>query len=96
MHIPYASSIFFELHKSNGNYHIEIFYKRHYDRDDEPSEPLFIPNCGKKCPLSQFYEIYQDIIPTEDFDTECRLTETLPDSRDSVLSDSNRSKVHHF
>lgn len=75
---PYASCLFFELHKSNGVYHVEIFYKRNRGDDSEPLEALFIPDCGKKCPLNQFYKIYQDIIPVEDFETECRRVEISP------------------
>lgn len=65
--------MFFELHQFNGVYHVEIYYKRDRGEDKVPLQPLFIPNCGQKCPLNKFYEIYQDILPTEDFDTECRL-----------------------
>lgn len=32
-----------------------------------------LPNCGIKCPLKRFYEVYKDVIPTEDFDIECSL-----------------------
>lgn len=74
-HIPiYASCLLFELHKYNGTYHVEIFYKRYREESTERLEPLSIPNCGKKCPLSKMYEIYKDIIPTEDFNSECRIT----------------------
>lgn len=72
MHIPpYASCLFFELHESQDVYHIEIFYKRNRGEDVQPLEPLYIPNCGKKCSLSKFYKIYKNIIPTEDIHTEC-------------------------
>lgn len=65
--------MFFELHKFNGTFHVEIYYKRSRGEDKVPLEPLSIPQCGKKCPLERFYELYRDVIPTEDFDTECRL-----------------------
>lgn len=74
MHIPsYSSSIFFELHKFNGSFYVDIFYKPF--EDTEPTK-LFIPNCDEKCPLNKIYELYRDIIPTEDFNTECRITQT--------------------
>lgn len=62
-----------ELHQSNGTFHIEIYYKRDRGDDKVPLQPLIIPNCGNKCPLHKLNEIYQDILPTKDFETECRL-----------------------
>lgn len=62
-----------ELHKSNDEYYIEIFYKRNRGEDVEPLEPLYIPNCGQKCTLSKMNELYHDIIPTGDFETECKI-----------------------
>lgn len=44
-----------------------------------PLEPLFIPDCGQKCPLTKMFDVYEDIIPTEDFDIECRL-QHIPDN----------------
>lgn len=70
---PYASAMFFELHQVNGKFHVELYNKRELGEDKVPLEPLYIPNCGQKCPLNKFYDLYQDILPTEDFDTECRL-----------------------
>lgn len=93
MHIPiYASSVFFELHKFNGSFHVEIYYKRDRGEDEVPLKPLFIPNCGEKCPLEKLYEIYNDILPTQDFETECRLPETTEYTKIvSVHSRSNTS-----
>lgn len=93
LHIPqYGSCIFFELHKFNGTFHIEIYYKRYRGEDLEPLEPLSIPNCGKKCPLDRLYKIYRDILPTGDFDTECRLPEKTEYTNNvSVHGNSNKS-----
>lgn len=74
----YAACLFFELHQFNGTYHVELYYKQERGEDKVPLQPLFIPNCGEKCPLSKLYELYQEILPTEDFDTECRLPTALP------------------
>lgn len=79
----YASCLLFELHQLNGTFYVELYYKRDRGEDEVPLEPLVIPNCGKSCPLSKFYEIYEDIIPTEDFDTECRLPSTISLSYDT-------------
>lgn len=92
-HIPnHASSLLFELHKSNGRYHVELFYKKSHGEDKEPLEPISIPNCGQKCPLNRWYEIYKDILPTDDFDCECRIDKTESGLDDVVLSAANNSK----
>lgn len=72
IHLPnYSSCVFIELHETSAGFHVEIYYKQHHGEDIIPLEPLFIPNCGRKCPLSKMYELYDDILPTDDFDTEC-------------------------
>lgn len=53
---------------------MEFFYKKNRGEDSEPLEPLLIPNCGKRCPLEKLYEIYEEIIPVDDFETECRVS----------------------
>lgn len=37
------------------------------------SRPLEIDGCGSKCPLKKFYSLYQNILPTENFNKECEL-----------------------
>lgn len=39
-----------------------------------------IPKCGIRCALNDLYELYDDIIPKSDYDTECKLRdgESLP------------------
>lgn len=32
-----------------------------------------MPNCGTKCPLDKMYEWYDDILPEQSFDEECKL-----------------------
>ncbi|XP_031621877.1 lysosomal acid phosphatase-like [Contarinia nasturtii] len=68
----YSSSLFFELHKTGDKFHIEIYYKHERGNDKVPLKPLNI-RCGIKCSLDAFYGAYNDIIPTKDFDTECKL-----------------------
>lgn len=70
---PYFSScLLFELYQTNVGHHVEIYYKQQNTEFLNALEPLFIPNCGKKCPLARFYELYEDILPTNDFDVECQ------------------------
>lgn len=71
LHIPnYASSIHFELYKTDKNkYYLQVFYR---NEGEEHPTPIHVPGCGGKCPFSRFYELYQDIIPG-DFNAECMI-----------------------
>lgn len=74
LHIPpFAASIFFELYERDGEYFVQLFYRK------APTEfvpALYIPNCGKMCPLAKFIELYQDVMPTEseNFESLCKLS----------------------
>lgn len=50
---------------------MQIFYKNSNDSPD----PIHIPGCGTSCPLSKMYELYDDILPKNDFATECQIHE---------------------
>lgn len=70
---PYASSLLFELYSpadTNSSHYVKIFYR---NTTTEELLPINIPNCGEKCPLTRLYEIYDDILPSSDPETECRL-----------------------
>lgn len=72
MHIPpLTSNILFELYQRDDEYYVQLFYRKTIS---ENAQPMEIPNCGTKCPLDKFYELYKDILPTEDEDFEslCR------------------------
>lgn len=69
---PYTASILFELYKSTANgYYIQLFYK---NSTNENLVPLNIPNCGQKCSLEKFRRIYEEIIPINGFENECKLS----------------------
>lgn len=68
---PYCACIMFELYKLNGNYNLQIFYK---NTSTETLKPLMIPKCGTTCPLNKMFELYSDVIPDGDFETECKLS----------------------
>ncbi|XP_055305423.1 prostatic acid phosphatase-like [Sitodiplosis mosellana] len=76
LHIPnYASSLHFELYRTNGTeYYVQLFYRN--QNQEIVDSPLEIPNCGTKCHLDQFNELYRDILPTEseDYDSVCRVS----------------------
>lgn len=74
---PYVSCIFFELHKTDIDNYVQVFY-RNSTESDVPA--LNIPNCGNKCPLDMWFELYQNILPTQSFEKECELRngEILP------------------
>lgn len=67
---PYASSVLFELHETNGTHTLKIFYKK-----TDEADLLDVPNCGKSCPLDKFQIIYNDIIPTKSYSEECHTNE---------------------
>ncbi|XP_031636577.1 prostatic acid phosphatase-like [Contarinia nasturtii] len=71
---PYASCLFFELYNSNEgrkeNVYVQLFYK---NTSAEDFPPLNIPGCGTKCSLEEFHRLFRDVLPTEDFETECKL-----------------------
>lgn len=88
----YTSCVFLELHDVNGNFHVEIYYKRDHGEDKKPLEPLYIPNCGTKCPLYRLYEIYKDVIPSDEYDVECRIPDTSKYSDATDKDNSSQSK----
>lgn len=67
---PYRSSVLFELYKLKNEYTVKIFYR---NTTDENLTPLNIPNCGPNCPLNKLFEIYKDVLPEDDFYTECKI-----------------------
>lgn len=74
---PYASCIFFELYKPSENpseNYLQVFY-----RNSTKTEPpaMEIPNCGTKCPLSKWFELYADILPTKSYEEECHMDEPV-------------------
>ncbi|XP_058460878.1 prostatic acid phosphatase [Malaya genurostris] len=67
---PFAACVLLELYRtgnSNAPY-VSIYYK---NTTAEP-EPLYIPNCGQRCPLDQMSKVYQDIIP-DNWQHECQV-----------------------
>jgi len=66
---PYACGLIFELYESNGSHYVQIFYRKSTAED---LTPIDIPNCGRKCPLNQLYELYKEVLPV-DFETECQV-----------------------
>lgn len=60
-----------ELRRYKDEHYLQIFYKN----SDRNPEAMELPECGKACPLSKMYEIYDDILPKNDFSTECGIDE---------------------
>lgn len=76
---PYASCILFEQYQTETENYVQVFYKN----STEINIPaLEVPNCGTKCPLNKWYEVYKSILPTQTFEEECELRggEILPAS----------------
>ncbi|XP_031638619.1 lysosomal acid phosphatase-like [Contarinia nasturtii] len=69
---PFASCLFFELYQSGkDNFNVQLFYKNTTVEDLPPLNPLNIPGCGTKCPLDQFKRLFKDVLPIQNFETEC-------------------------
>lgn len=68
---PFAACVLLELRQpaSGGEPYVSIYYK------NTTGEPLAltIPNCGRRCPLSQTFKVYDDILP-RDWKHECQVS----------------------
>lgn len=58
---------------SSENY-LQLFYRQGAATDFPALE---IPGCGSKCPLSEWYKQFGNILPTKSFDQECHMNETV-------------------
>lgn len=67
--IEYAACLLFEVLIKNDNVLLQIVYKK--SPSSNSSEILNIPNCGTACPLDKMYELYKEILPSEDFVSAC-------------------------
>lgn len=71
-----------ELRKYQNEYYVQIFYKNSVHNP----VPIMIPGCGgTACALPKMYEIYDEIIPKNDFDTECLIPPTIQMATDWVM-----------
>lgn len=59
---PFAASVHLELYRSREDYYVQLFYRTD---NSEYIPPIEIPNCGVKCSLDEMFELYQDILPSE-------------------------------
>lgn len=83
----YASCVMLELYKdSDDSHYVQLFYKNSTDTNIPPLE---IPNWGVKCPLSEFYRQYADVLPTKDYNAECAM-------RDDETMPPGGNPAHHF
>ncbi|KAG4065183.1 hypothetical protein HA402_007580 [Bradysia odoriphaga] len=69
--VPYAAAVIVELRQYKSEHYVQIFYKN----SNETPDPIHIPGCGTMCPLSTMYELYDDILPKNNFATECKINE---------------------
>lgn len=68
---PFASCVMLELRKSTSG--DEPYVSVYYKNTTEEPEPMSIPNCGKRCPLSKMFTVYRDILP-ENWQRECEVS----------------------
>lgn len=90
---PYAACIMFELRIKKGIPYVQIFYR---NTTDLYPPALHIPNCGQLCPLKDLYRLYSSILPTEDFDNECKLYSLTMTYGDGVPKGSSTGKYRNL
>lgn len=66
--VPYAACLILELFQNANDPYIQVYYK---NSTEQYIQPLDIPDCGTKCSLNSFYQLYAPILPTQSFDDEC-------------------------
>ncbi|XP_055615483.1 testicular acid phosphatase homolog [Toxorhynchites rutilus septentrionalis] len=66
---PFAACVMVELRSAaDGKPFVSVYYR---DSEAEP-EAMSIPNCGTRCPLEKFGELYKHLIP-DNWEKECEL-----------------------
>uniref|UniRef100_A0A6B2EF65 acid phosphatase n=1 Tax=Phlebotomus kandelakii TaxID=1109342 RepID=A0A6B2EF65_9DIPT len=65
---PFAACVMLEMRLIEDKPYISVFYK---NTTAEP-EPMYIPQCGKSCPLKKMFQLYSDLLP-HDWEAECKL-----------------------
>lgn len=79
---PLASCLFFELYDGGDSPYVQIFYK---NTTETNIPPLDIPGCGKKCPLTELYHLYENVLPNKSYEDDCTL-------RDDVFSIASNTR----
>lgn len=70
---PYASTVFIEIRSVANKSLVEVFYKN----SSAPPMAQYIPKCGYSCELTKMYTLYKDVLPTADFQTECKVKKSM-------------------
>lgn len=60
------------MFRNENEYYVQLFYRT--DKS-EVIQPINIPNCGIKCSLDKLYELFGDILPTDEdtYESLCHL-----------------------
>ncbi|KAB7501353.1 Testicular acid phosphatase-like protein [Armadillidium nasatum] len=72
---PYSSTVMIELHQIGKDYFVKIYYQNDTNLVNSPHE-LTIPGCSFECPLQDWTELLNDVIPN-DWEKECHDIEPL-------------------
>lgn len=67
---PFTATVMMELRIIDNVPHVAVFYKK--GPADKTGQQMEIPNCGKYCPLSKMFDLYESVLPV-DWDDECQL-----------------------
>ncbi|KAB7504991.1 Prostatic acid phosphatase [Armadillidium nasatum] len=61
---PYASAVMIELHQIGKDYFVKIYYQNDNTFVNPPQE-LTVPGCSFECPLQDWTELLNDVIPDD-------------------------------
>ncbi|ERE75344.1 prostatic acid phosphatase [Cricetulus griseus] len=67
---PYAACHIMELYHEEGRHFVEMYYRNETQHE---AYPLTLPGCTHSCPLEEFAELLDPVIP-QDWSTECMAT----------------------
>ncbi|KAL7631270.1 UNVERIFIED_CONTAM: hypothetical protein RMT77_018428 [Armadillidium vulgare] len=80
---PFSSTVMIELHQIGKDYFVKIYYQNDTNLVNPPHE-LTIPGCSFECPLQDWTELLNDVIPN-DWEKECHNIES-PQNQSSTYN----------
>lgn len=80
----FTATVMLELRIIDNTPHVALVYKR--GPQDTTAEHMEIPECGKYCPLSKMFDLYENVMP-RDWDEECRLGTLTISYEDAQIGD---------
>lgn len=75
-----GSSLLFELRRYKNLNYVQVFYRISNGTSsiESADESLYIPQCGRACPLQKWFNLFGDSMPTGNQSEECRRLQQRP------------------